>query len=107
MPTGHRCLEVFARCIAATQGHKLIRRESRQDKEFHFQRKMTNQLQSGACSQGRRLIESDKFPIEIVSQLAELESWRKEVHRPIYHIHKWWVKRLGSVFRAMLLGSAL
>ena len=36
-----------------------------------------------------------------------MESWRKEVHRPIYHIHKWWAKRLGSVFRAILLGSVL
>lgn len=36
-----------------------------------------------------------------------MESWRKEVHRPIYHLHKWWAKRLGSVFRGILLGSAL
>jgi putative DNA methylase len=55
----------------------------------------------------RRLIESDEFPFEFVSRLAEMESWRKEVHRPIYHIHKWWAMRLGSVFRAILLGSVL
>ena len=55
----------------------------------------------------RRLIESDSFPFEFVSELAEMESWRKEVYRPIYHIHKWWAKRLGSVFRAVLLGSAV
>ncbi len=55
----------------------------------------------------RTLIESDDFPIEFVSQLAEAESWRKEVYRPVYHIHKWWAKRLGSVFRAVLLGAAL
>lgn len=54
-----------------------------------------------------RLIESDEFPIEFVSKLAEAESWRKEVHRPIYHVHKWWAKRLGSVFRAAVLGSLL
>src|SRR5258706_14052947 len=54
-----------------------------------------------------RLIESDDFPIEFVSKLAEIESWRKEVHRPIYHVHKWWANRLGSVFRAILLGCAL
>ena len=53
------------------------------------------------------LIESDDFPIEFVSQLAEAESWRKEVYRPVYHVHKWWAKRLGSVFRAVLLGTAL
>src|SRR5713226_3368855 len=37
MPSSHPCLEVFVRCADAIQAHKLIRRESRQDKEFHFQ----------------------------------------------------------------------
>lgn len=55
----------------------------------------------------RRLIESDSFPIEFLSELGERESWRKEVHRPIYHVHKWWAKRLGSVFRGILLGCEL
>jgi putative DNA methylase len=54
-----------------------------------------------------RLIENDGFPFEFVSELAEMESWRKEVYRPIYHVHKWWAKRLGSVFRAILLGTVL
>jgi adenine-specific DNA methylase len=53
----------------------------------------------------RRAIECDCFPFEFFSDLAEVESWRKELHRPIYHIHKWWAQRLGSVFRAILLGS--
>ena len=68
---------------------------------------MNNQLNPTDMPRDRRLIESDSFPFEFVSQLAEMESWRKEVYRPIYHIHKWWAKRLGSVFRAILLGSAL
>lgn len=54
-----------------------------------------------------RLIESDAFPFEFLSQVGERESWRKEIHRPIYHVHKWWAKRLGSVFRGILLGSSL
>jgi putative DNA methylase len=54
-----------------------------------------------------RLIETDDFPFEFLSRLAERESWRKEIHRPIYHVHKWWAKRLGSVFRGILLGSSL
>ena len=54
-----------------------------------------------------RLIETDNFDFEFLSQLAERESWRKEIHRPIYHLHKWWAKRLGSVFRGILLGSLL
>jgi putative DNA methylase len=54
-----------------------------------------------------RLIESNAFPFEFLSQIGERESWRKEIHRPIYHVHKWWAKRLGSVFRGILLGSCL
>jgi putative DNA methylase len=54
-----------------------------------------------------RLIECDDFPFEFLSQLAERESWRKEIHRPVYHVHKWWAKRLGSVFRGILLGCQL
>jgi putative DNA methylase len=54
-----------------------------------------------------RLIESDNFAFDFLSAIAERESWRKEIHRPIYHVHKWWAKRLGSVFRGLLLGSVL
>jgi putative DNA methylase len=54
-----------------------------------------------------RLIENDGFPFEFLSRLAERESWRKEIHRPIYHVHKWWAKRLGSIFRGILLGCTL
>lgn len=53
------------------------------------------------------LIETDAFGFEFLSELAERESWRKEIHRPIYHVHKWWANRLGSVFRGILLGCAL
>lgn len=53
---------------------------------------------------GKRAIEVD-FPFEQISLVAEAESWRKEIFRPIYHIHKWWAQRLGSVFRAILIGS--
>jgi putative DNA methylase len=54
-----------------------------------------------------RSIEADDYPFEFLSRLAERESWRKEIHRPIYHVHKWWAKRLGSVFRGILLGCTL
>ncbi len=55
----------------------------------------------------QRIIETDAFPFDFLSRLAARESWRKEVHRPIYHIHKWWATRLGSVFRGILLGAML
>ena len=54
-----------------------------------------------------RLIESDTFPFEFLSTVAERESWRKEIYRPVYHIHKWWASRLGTVFRGILLGCLL
>ena len=50
-------------------------------------------------------LEDDGFPFERVSNIAELESWRKEINRPLYHIHKWWAQRLGTVFRAIVLGA--
>src|SRR5215216_3819700 len=50
-------------------------------------------------------LESPSFPFERLSEVAELESWRKEVNRPIYHLHKWWAQRLGSVFRGILIGA--
>ena len=52
-----------------------------------------------------RAIEGDEFPFEQLSRIAERESWRKEIYRPIYHVHKWWAQRLGSVFRGILLGA--
>src|SRR5260370_32747027 len=53
----------------------------------------------------RKALEETSFPFEHLSDIAELESWRKEVNRPIYHIHKWWAQRLGSVFRAILIAA--
>ena len=57
-----------------------------------------------AQTTGTSALERD-FPIVEISQLAEQESWRKEINRPIYHIHKWWATRLGSVFRAITLAA--
>ncbi|HAZ50071.1 MAG TPA: hypothetical protein DCZ55_37860 [Cyanobacteria bacterium UBA11371] len=56
-------------------------------------------------SDERKAIEDENFPFEQLSLIAELESWRKEINRPIYYIHKWWARRLGSVFRAIILST--
>lgn len=56
-------------------------------------------------SNGERSIEESDFPFEHLSDIAEAESWRKEINRPPYHIHKWWAQRLGSVFRAIVLAA--
>ena len=52
-----------------------------------------------------RAIEDEGFPFEALGHVAELESWRKEINRPLSHIHKWWAQRLGTVFRAIVLGT--
>lgn len=49
----------------------------------------------------------NNLPIGDLSRIAEKESWRKEVYGPVYYIHKWWAKRLGSVFRGILLSCCL
>lgn len=54
---------------------------------------------------GKKAIEEEQFPFEQLSVIAELESWRKEVNRPIYYIHKWWARRLGSVFRSIIIAT--
>jgi putative DNA methylase len=46
-----------------------------------------------------------EFPSTLISRIAESESWRKEVHRPATSTHKWWAKRLGSVFRGILASA--
>jgi adenine-specific DNA methylase len=45
------------------------------------------------------------FPIEQVNEIADKESKAKRYYRPVYTMHKWWARRLGSVFRSMLLYS--
>lgn len=45
------------------------------------------------------------FPAVRLSQIAEAESWRKEIHRPATHTHKWWAQRLGSVFRGIIASA--
>jgi len=42
------------------------------------------------------------FPIERLNQITTRESNAK---KPIYQIHKWWARRLGSVFRMLILAT--
>jgi putative DNA methylase len=45
------------------------------------------------------------FPNAALSAIGKQESWRKEVHRPATSTHKWWAKRLGSVFRGIIASA--
>ncbi len=49
----------------------------------------------------RTVLEVDP-PAKFVSQLALREGNHK---KPIYEVHKWWARRLGSVFRTLLIAG--
>lgn len=139
MPSDSTVLKVFSRCVSAMRNGKLIWRESRQDKEFHFQNWFLARLKETGFHHDRMnrllcvsmsqrtweatkimltgntippndkfpMIEADAFPFEFLSSIAARESWRKEIYRPVYHMHKWWANRLGSIFRGIVLGCLL
>jgi putative DNA methylase len=46
-----------------------------------------------------------KFPISRINRIAEKEStgFGRRHYRPVYVMHKWWARRLGSIFRSILL----
>jgi putative DNA methylase len=43
-----------------------------------------------------------EFNAEFASQLAERESFNKHLYRPNTYLHKWWARRCGTTFRAIL-----
>jgi len=43
------------------------------------------------------------FPVEKVNEIADKESKAKRYYRPVYTMHKWWARRLGCVFRSIIL----
>ena len=47
----------------------------------------------------------ENFPLEQVAPLATAESKSKHNYRPIYSLHKWWARRLGSIFRTIGLST--
>ena len=47
----------------------------------------------------------DKLPLNLMDELAEKETYRRDVYRPVYSIHKWWARRPGSTFRCLSLAA--
>jgi adenine-specific DNA methylase len=60
-------------------------------------------IKSRKISESKTFLENG-FPIDDLHELALNEGNSK---RPIYQIHKWWARRLGSVFRTLLISSFL
>ena len=62
--------------------------------------------QSESSQQERKELPIERgFPIERVNEMVEKEGRAKQWYRPIYTMHKWWARRLGCVFRPMLIYS--
>jgi putative DNA methylase len=40
---------------------------------------------------------------QLISKLSQDETGKRQHYRPIYSLHKWWARRPGSLFRAIIL----
>lgn len=58
---------------------------------------LRSQSQLSACV----LIDS-RFDVAFANALAEIESYNKHLYRPNTYLHKWWARRCGTTFRAIL-----
>lgn len=58
---------------------------------FEFSNSHTNSLTIDA-----------EFDAEFANRLAEIESYNKHLYRPNTYLHKWWARRCGTTFRAIL-----
>ncbi len=45
----------------------------------------------------------DSFTEDIISQLAQDETGKRQYYRPVYSLHKWWARRPGALFRSIIL----
>src|SRR5437016_7482991 len=53
---------------------------------------------------GPSLLDRGLLPVEELATLGEREGWRP---RPIYQVHRWFARRFGSAFRALLVAAQL
>jgi adenine-specific DNA methylase len=45
----------------------------------------------------------DPYTEDIISNLAQDETGKRQYYRPVYSLHKWWARRPGSLFRSIIL----
>ncbi len=65
---------------------------------------MSNPVGRHPAPSGLRAIDVG-LPLAQLHELSKVESYNKNHYRPSAYLHKWWAKRLGSVFRTILLGA--
>ncbi len=65
---------------------------------------MSNPVSRRPTPSRLRAIDVD-LPLASLHALSKVESYNKNLYRPNSFLHKWWARRLGSVFRTILLGA--
>jgi len=46
------------------------------------------------------------FAEKMITKLSQEETGKRQYYRPVYSIHKWWARRPGALFRAIILLAA-
>ena len=70
-------------------------------------RKRGNERAEYEVCRGLTMQIDTRFPLNKLNELARMESYNKHYYRPPNYLHKWWARRLGSVFRTIILGTFL
>ncbi len=65
---------------------------------------LTRNAPSGSpiLSEQARLVPSLQVE-QLISKLSKDETGKRQHYRPIYSLHKWWARRPGTLFRAIIL----
>lgn len=65
---------------------------------------LTQNVPSGSLtrSEGDRLAPTLQVE-QLISKLSQDETGKRQHYRPIYSLHKWWARRPGTLFRAIIL----
>ena len=45
----------------------------------------------------------DSYTEDIISQLTQDETGKRQYYRPVYSLHKWWARRPGALLRSIIL----
>ena len=61
----------------------------------------TEQLSTERTDTVAPLIDTE-LDVEFANRIAEKESYNKHLYRPNTYLHKWWARRCGTTFRALL-----
>nr|MDO8080813.1 DUF1156 domain-containing protein [Candidatus Freyarchaeota archaeon] len=53
-------------------------------------------------SNSREKIIEGRFPVSFISEITRIEAHNR---KPIYNVHRWWARRPGTTFRAIIIGA--